>query len=86
MRWAGRSKQKDLHMRIALLTAAFLSMCFGAPKAELSGANIDPYIKLTQVIKNGTLRITAKNVSNKPVVAYVIAVEDGVQLTTHHDY
>ena len=73
-------------MRIVLLTAAFLSMCIGAPRAELSGGDTNPYIKLSHVIKNGTLRISAKNISNKPVVAYVVAVEDGAQSTTHHDY
>jgi hypothetical protein len=73
-------------MRILVLTAAFLSLCLGATKAELSGADTNPYIKLSHVIKNGTLRITAKNISNKPVVAYVVAVEDGGQATTHHDY
>ena len=73
-------------MRLAVLTAALFSISFGAPRAELSGAGANPYIKLTQVIKDGTLRISAKNISRKPIVAYVVAVEDGTQSKTHHDF
>ena len=73
-------------MRIVIFTAALLSMCLGVTGADLSGADTNPYIKLTHVIKDGTLRISAKNISHKPIVAYVVAFEDGGQSTTHHDY
>ena len=73
-------------MRTIILTAMFLSMSLGAPRTDVPGADTNPYIKLTQEIKDGTLRISAKNVSQKPILAYVIAVEDGGQITTHHDY
>src|SRR5260221_9680950 len=86
--WAGklvRIEGSDL-MRIVILTAIFLSMSLGAPRTDVPGADTNPYIKLTHEIKDGTLRISAKNVSQKPILAYVIAVEDGGQITTHHDY
>src|SRR5260221_3419787 len=73
-------------MRIVILTAALFSMCLGAPRVDVPGADTNPYITLTHEIKDGTLRISAKNVSQKPILAYVIAVEDGGQVTTHHDY
>lgn len=73
-------------MRIVIFAAALLSMCLGTFGADVSGADTNPYIKLTHVMKDGTLRVSAKNISNRPVLAYVVAVEDGGQLTTHHDY
>ena len=73
-------------MRIVIFTVALFSMCLGAPRIDTSGADSNPYIKLTQVIKDGTLRVSAKNISHKPIVAYVIAFEDGGQSTTHHDF
>ncbi len=72
-------------MRSVILSTALLSMCFSLPGAELSRADANPYIKLKQVVKDGTLRISAKNISHKPILAYVVAVEDGSQSTTHHD-
>jgi len=73
-------------MRIAILTLAVISICLGAPRTNVPGADTNPYVKLTHEIKDGTLRISAKNVSQKPISAYVIAVEDGGQITTHHDH
>lgn len=73
-------------MRTVLLTAVFLGVSLGAPKVDLSGTDANPYVKLTQVVKDGTLRITAKNISKKPIVAYVVAVADGGAAMTHHDY
>ncbi len=73
-------------MRMALLTAAFLSVSLGAPRVEMSEAGANPYIRLGQVIKNGTLRVTARNISKKPILAYVVAVENDGQSMTHHDY
>jgi len=73
-------------MRIVIFTVALFSMCLGALRVETSGADTNPYVKLTQVIKDGTLRVSAKNISHKPIVAYVIAFEDGGQSTTHHDF
>ena len=73
-------------MRNVVLTLALLSVCLGAPRTDVPGADTNPYIKLTHEIKDETLRISAKNVSQKPILAYVIAVEDGGQITTHHDY
>jgi hypothetical protein len=73
-------------MRIVLLTAALLSVSLGAPRVELSGTDSNPYIRVTQVIKNGALRVAAKNISKKPILAYVLAVENDGHATTHHDY
>jgi hypothetical protein len=38
------------------------------------------------VVKDGTLRVSAKNISHHPILAYVIAVENGAQAETHHDF
>ena len=73
-------------MRIVLIAAALLSVCLGAPRTDLPGVENNPYIKLSQVIKDGAVRITAKNISDKAILAYVIAVEDGGQSKTHHNY
>jgi hypothetical protein len=72
-------------MRIVILTAAFLSMSLAAPGANLPRPDDDPF-RLTQTIKNGTLRVSIKNVSNQPISAYVVAVEEGGQSATHHDF
>ena len=73
-------------MRIVVFIGVLLSMCLGVPGADLSRADTNPYIKLTHVIKGGMLRISAKNISHKPILAYVVAFEDGGQSTTHHDF
>jgi hypothetical protein len=72
-------------MRIVILTAALLSMSLGLPGAEFSHGDNNP-IKLSQTMKDGTLRVSIKNISNRPISAYVVGVEDGGQWTTHHDY
>ena len=71
-------------MRIAVLTAAVLSMSLALPGADRPGADNNP-IRLTQTVKNGTLHVAMKNISNRPIVAYVIGVEDGGQSASHHD-
>jgi hypothetical protein len=73
-------------MRILLLTATLLSVSLAMPGAERIVAENNPYVRLTQTIKDGTLRVTAKNISHKPILAYVVAVENGGQATTHHDF
>jgi hypothetical protein len=73
-------------MRIAIATIAFFSMCVGMPGAKIPEGDTNPYIKLTQVVKDGTVRVSMKNISHKPVLAYVVAVEDGAQSATHHDF
>jgi hypothetical protein len=73
-------------MRIAVLTAALLSMSLGIPGADLVGRADNSPIRLTQTTKNGTLHVAMKNISNRPISAYVVAVEDGAQSNTHHDY
>jgi hypothetical protein len=72
-------------MRIVMLTAALLSMSLGLPGVEFSRGDNNP-IKLTHTMKDGTLRVSIKNISNRPISAYVVGVEDGGQSTTHHDY
>ena len=72
-------------MRIVILTAAFLSMSLAAPGANLPRPDDDP-VRLTQTIKNGTLRVSIKNVSNQPISAYVVAVKSEGQSATHHDF
>jgi hypothetical protein len=72
-------------MRIATLTAALLSMSLGLPGADLPRTDNSP-IRLTQTIKNGTVRVSMKNVSHRPISAYVVAVENSGQSNTHHDY
>jgi hypothetical protein len=73
------------HMRNVIFAATLLFTSFNLP-AEISRADANPYIRLTQVVKNGTIRVTAKNISRKPIVAYVVALQDGSQSTTHHDF
>jgi hypothetical protein len=73
-------------MRSAIFTVALLSTSFGIFGADTSGTASNPYVRLTQVIKDGMVRVSAKNVSNKPIVAYVVALEDGDQSKTHHNY
>jgi hypothetical protein len=72
-------------MRIAIFTAALLSISGGLPGADLPRTDNSP-IRLTQTVKNGTLRVSMKNVSTKPISAYVVAIEGGGQSNTHHDY
>jgi hypothetical protein len=62
-----------------------LSISLAVPGKDLPRPDDDP-IRLTQTIKNGTLRVSIKNVSNQPISAYVVAVEDGGQSNTHHDF
>ena len=73
-------------MRIVVLTAALLSISLAMFGADLVGRADNSPIRLTQTIKNGTLRVAMKNISNRPIAAYVVAVEDGGQSNTHHDY
>jgi hypothetical protein len=73
-------------MRIVVLAAALWSVCLGETRTDVPGADTTAYLKLTHEITDGTLRISAKNISQKPIVAYVIAVEFGGQITTHHNY
>src|ERR1700738_2892534 len=73
-------------MRIVFATVALLSMSLCIPGADLSGRDDTSPIRLTQVIKDGTLRISAKNVSHQQIRAYVIVVEKGAQAGTHHDF
>jgi hypothetical protein len=72
-------------MRIVILTAALLSMFPGLPGAEFSRGDNNP-IRLTHTLKDGTLRVSMKNVSHKPILAYVIGVEGEGQSNTHHDF
>jgi hypothetical protein len=64
--------------------AALLSISLAVPGKDLPRPDDDP-IRLTQTIKNGTLRVSIKNVSNQPISAYVVAVESEGQSNTHHD-
>jgi len=73
-------------MRIVVLTVALLSTSLCIPAADLSGRGDISPIRLTQVVKDGTLRVSAKNISHHPILAYVIAVENGAQAETHHDF
>jgi hypothetical protein len=72
-------------MRIIVFTAMLLSMSLGLPGAEFSRGENNP-IKLTHAMKDGTLRVSIKNISNTPISAYVVAVESGGQSNTHHDF
>jgi hypothetical protein len=72
-------------MRIPTITAALLSISLVLPGANLPRTDNNP-IRLTQAVKNGTLRVAMKNVSNKPISAYVVAVESEGQSNTHHDF
>src|SRR5260370_36137222 len=60
-------------------------MSLAMPCAERIVAENNPYGPLTQTAKDGTLRVSAKNISRKPILAYVVAFENGGQATTHHD-
>src|SRR5260370_30930011 len=73
-------------MRIVLATVALFSMSLCIPGAEFTGRDDASPIRLTQVMKDGTLRISAKNVSRQQIRAYVIAVENAAQAETHHDF
>jgi hypothetical protein len=72
-------------MRIALFTTALLSMSLALFGADIAGAENNP-IRLTQTIKDGTLRVTMKNVSHRAILAYVVGVEEGGQSNSHHDF
>jgi hypothetical protein len=72
-------------MRIVLFTAALLSMSIGLFGGDIAGAENNP-IRLTQTIKDGTLRVTMKNVSHRAILAYVVGIEDGAQSNSHHDF
>ena len=72
-------------MRTVILTAAVLLMSLAVPGKDLPRPDDDP-IKLTQTMKNRTLRVSMKNVSNRAISAYVVAVESEGQLNTHHDF
>ena len=73
-------------MRTAVFTAALLSMSIAVFGAEIPATGANPYVRLTHTIKDGTLRVSVKNVSHRPILAYVVAVEDGGQSNTHHDF
>src|SRR5438270_147285 len=73
-------------MRFAILTVALFSMCLGVRAAKLPELDSNPYVKLTQVMKDGTLHVSVKNISRKPVLAYVVTLDNGGQITTHRDY
>jgi hypothetical protein len=51
----------------------------------LSGAE-SPYLKLTQVTNDQVIRIAAQNVSEKPIVAYAVAIQhsNGQSTTVHY--
>jgi len=68
-----------VQMRIAACLVTLASMCF------LNGAE-SPYLKLNQTTKDGVIQIAAKNVSGKPIVAYVVVVQQGKgqSTTVHH--
>ena len=72
-------------MRTVLLTATFLSVCFAAPRVEVPATAASRYIKVNEVIKDRTLRVSLKNISNKRILAYVVGVDGGGQTITHHD-
>jgi hypothetical protein len=73
-------------MRIIVFAAGLLSMSLGLLGTELSrGENNNP-IKLTHTMKDGTIRVSIKNISTRPISAYVVAVESGGQWNTHHDF
>jgi hypothetical protein len=74
-------------MRLAIFTATLFSLCFGASAATVPGTATNPVLKLTQETKDGTIRVTLKNISKKPISAFVVALDDGTQSkTTHHKY
>jgi hypothetical protein len=56
-------------MRYALCLLLFAGMgfCF-------TGADTNPYLKLSEFRKNGKVQLVAQNISGKPIIAYVIAV------------
>lgn len=70
-------------MRIATLLTVLVSICL-----SLTGADSRPYLKLRQYAKDGKIQVAVENVSGKPIVAYVVAVEyakkGGGQSTTVH--
>src|SRR6266481_6225667 len=73
-------------MRNAIIAVALFSICLGVRAAKLPEGDTNPHVKLTQVVKDGMLHVSVKNISRKPILAYVVALDSGGQLTTHHDY
>jgi len=80
------STRKSNHLRIVLFAVALLSMCLGVYGSNIPGTDTNPFVKLGHEMKDGTVRITLKNISKKPIVAFVVALDDGTQATTHHKY
>jgi hypothetical protein len=77
--------RRSSSMRVVVFTLVLLSFPLAIFGAELPRVDTNP-IRLTQTIKDGTLRVSMKNVSHRPILAYVVGVEDGGQSNTHHDF
>jgi hypothetical protein len=64
-----------------------IAACLFALASLLSGAD-SPYLKLNQTTRDGVIHLAAENISGKPIVAYVVAIEhnkeSGGQATTVH--
>jgi hypothetical protein len=58
-----------MHMRVTLCLFVFASIGF-----SFSGADSNPYLKLSEFRKDGKVRLVAQNIAGKPIIAYVIAV------------
>jgi hypothetical protein len=59
-------------MRTPAIAAALLSVTFG-----LSGAGNSPFFELKETAQNGKVQVTGKNISQIPLVAYVVVAERG---------
>jgi hypothetical protein len=64
---------------IALRTAAVLLITAG-----LSVANDSPFFRLKETTRNGTLQVLGTNVSQSPIVAYVVVFERAHQRAVWH--
>lgn len=73
-------------MRVAILAVAVLSLCFGSYGANTPATDTNPFLKVDHEVKDGAVRITLKNISKKPISAFVVALNDGTQTATHHKY
>lgn len=67
-------------MRHLSVLAVLLSVGVGV----FAAANGNPYLRLEQKSKNGTIHVIGKNTSDGPIVAYVVVFERGNKRVVWH--
>jgi hypothetical protein len=74
------SRTEDHLMRLPLIASAFvLFFAIG-----VSAAPDSPFLRINKTNKNGKIELVVKNVSHKPIVAYVVIVESANNRSVFH--